>query len=238
MQSPARFGLVPARLLERTPDQVGLEPCDGILQRGRRPVDPVDLAHLAGKQVDADPSAILAQYDEAADALLEFADVAAPFVVHQHTQRLARDPRRLPVHLLREARQEAPHQKRDVLAPLAQRRDRELEIVQAVVEVLQEVPRADRRRQIGIRRADEPHIRRPRLQPADGPELAAVEQVKQLRLDVPVAAIDFIEEQGPPFGLLDQSSLVADRPGERALHVAEELAFEELLRQRRAVDSE
>ena len=47
---------------------------------------------------------------------------------------------------------------------------------------------------------------------------------------------DFVEEQGPLVGLLDQPFLADVGPGERSAHMPEKNAFHERFRQRRAVD--
>ena len=73
-------------------------------------------------------------------------------------------------------------------------------------------------------RAAEPH------------ELALLEHAQQLGLDRRRHLADFVEEQHAAVGLLDASRLGADRAGERAALVAEQLRLEELIGQRRAVD--
>src|SRR3546814_6620184 len=49
---------------------------------------------------------------------------------------------------------------------------------------------------------------------------------------------DLVEEQGAAIGQLEAADAVAHRAGERALHMAEELALEQFARNRRAVDAD
>jgi hypothetical protein len=73
------------------------------------------------------------------------------------------------------------------------------------------------------------------LERADAVHFPALEHAQQLRLHRRGQLADFVEEQRPLVGELEQARLVVGRAGEGAAHVAEELAFEERLDDRRAV---
>ena len=62
------------------------------------------------------------------------------------------------------------------------------------------------------------------------------EEAQQLHLDVLVEFAEFVEEQGAAVGDLEEALVVAVGAGERPLLVAEQLALDEVLRQRPAVD--
>src|SRR4029453_14460586 len=67
-------------------------------------------------------------------------------------------------------------------------------------------------------------------------DLAGLEEPQQLRLQVESQLADFVEEQRAVFRGADQARVVALGAGERTTSVAEQLAFEELARDCRAVE--
>ena len=71
---------------------------------------------------------------------------------------------------------------------------------------------------------------------ADPLELPLLEDAQQLGLERRRDLAHLVEEQGAPLGRLDPADLPLDRPGEGSSLVAEELALEERLGERGAVD--
>ena len=71
---------------------------------------------------------------------------------------------------------------------------------------------------------------------ADGLHLAVLEEPQQQRLHAQAHLADFVEEQRAAVRQLQLAELVAVGAGEAALHVAEQLRFEQRLGQARAVD--
>ena len=108
--------------------------------------------------------------------------------------------------------------------------------VEPVVEVGAEALLLDRLLEIGVRRRDEPHVDLDRRRAADGDDLALLEDAQQLHLDRERRLADLVEEERAAARDLEHAVLVADRAREAPLHVAEELALEQVLRQRAAVD--
>ena len=127
-------------------------------------------------------------------------------------------------------------QDQDVLGTLAQRRDRDLEYVEAVIEVLAEALPRDGVGEVAVGRGDEAHIGLERAGPAQALELPLLEHPQELGLHHRAHLGDLVEEQRPSGGLLDAADLGRDRPGEGPFLVTEELRLEKLLRKRRAVD--
>ena len=84
---------------------------------------------------------------------------------------------------------------RDLLAPLAQRRDVDADHAEAVVQVLAELAFGDALFEVGVGGGDHAHVDalRPRL--ADRHDLALLEEAQQLRLHVERQVADFVEEQ-------------------------------------------
>ena len=76
----------------------------------------------------------------ALDEVLQFADVAGPVVARQRLHGFGRDVGDAPVHAAGVLLHEVAHQQRNIVAPFAQRRHRDGEDVEAVVEIGAELP--------------------------------------------------------------------------------------------------
>ena len=122
-------------------------------------------------------------------------------------------------------------QQRDVFAPLAQRRHRNLNRVQTEEEILPEAARVDLRVEVGVCGGDDPDVGPPRAGTAHPLELAGLEHAQQLGLEVQRDVGDLIQEQRPAFGQFEAADAVALGVGEGAFDMAEELALEQPLRQ-------
>ena len=126
-------------------------------------------------------------------------------------------------------------EQRDVRAPLAQRRDVDADHVETEVEVLAEASIGDGLGQARVGRRQDPRIdadRPPRAEPA---VLAVLEHVQELRLEVRAHLADLVEQDRALMGQLELAGFVAQGAGERAALVAEQLRFEKLLGEGRAV---
>ena len=126
----------------------------------------------------------------------------------------------------------------DVVAALPQGRQVEVDHVEAVVEVLAEAPGADLLLEDPIGRGDDPDVDLLGLAVADAKDDALLERAQQLDLEVQRELADLVEEERPPVRRLELARTRGDRPGERAAHVPEELALDEVLRDRAAVDDD
>ena len=127
-------------------------------------------------------------------------------------------------------------EQRNVLAPLAQRRQRGAGTraggsrgparKRALLDFLLED---------AVRGADDAHVDLLRRRRADGANLALLQDAQQLGLQGERHLADLVEEQRAAVGDLEEALLVVVGAGERALLVAEQLALEQVLRHRRAV---
>ncbi len=147
----------------------------------------------------------------------------------EHVQDCGRHLRRLAAVLLAIALEEELGQGRNVLSPRPQRRQMDRHDVQAVVQVFSEVPGANfiLERLVGGGNHARVHSNRPAL--AHALEFALLQHSQQLHLKLGAHAADFVEEDGAAVRRLEPAGLVVERPGERPLDVAEELAFEQAL---------
>ena len=89
--------------------------------------------------------------------------------------------------------------------------------------------------QVPVRGGQDPDLDRRALARAEGPELAVLQDAEELGLDGHRDLGDLVEEDRPSVGLLEQAALVPVGAGEGALLVAEELRFEQALRDGGAV---
>ena len=159
--------------------------------------------------------------------VLELADVARPVVPLQQLQRLARDAGHRLVHLLGVLREEVLGEQRDVLAPLAQRRQHDRDDVEAVVQVLAEPALGDGLGQVLVGGGDDPDVGLQFLEAADAAEAPLLQHAQQLHLHHRAHLADLVEEDGALLGDLEQPLLVAVGAGEGAAHVAEQLRLEQ-----------
>jgi hypothetical protein len=124
----------------------------------------------------------------------------------------------------------------DVLAALAQGRHVDGEDVDAVVEVVAEAPVRDHRAQVAVGRRDDAHVYLDGARAADAANLALLQRAQKLRLHRHVQLAYLVEEERPAVGYLEEPLLLGVRAGERALLVAEEFGFEQVLVDGGAVD--
>ncbi len=115
-------------------------------------------------------------------------------------------------------------------------RNRQRHGIDAEVQVFAQLALAERRIEVDVGRADQPEVRLNHAAAAHRAELAVLQHAKQLDLQAGRHLADFVQQQGAAVGQLHQTGLVGHRAGERAALVAEQLGFDQLARQRRAVD--
>src|SRR5207249_8448713 len=92
-----------------------------------------------------------------------------------------------------------------------------------------------RRRQVAVRRGDDPHVDLHRLAAAHALELALLEHTQELHLRLRGQLPDLVQEDRPAVRELEAAGPAFRGAGEGALLVAEELALDEPARQGRAV---
>ena len=119
---------------------------------------------------------------------------------------------------------------------VAQRRQRDRNHVQPVVEVLAERPFLHQLAQVGVGRGDDAGVEldRPRL--ADALDLALLQRPQQLRLQRQRHQADFIDEERAAMRQLEAADACRHGAGERALGVAEQLGLGQRLGNRGGVE--
>ena len=128
------------------------------------------------------------------------------------------------------------HQHRDVFAPLAERRQFDMNHVQPVEQIFAERALGDHVAQIAVRRGNHPHVHDPAAAVrADFLQLAGLEEPQQQSLHAQRHLADLVEKHRAVMRELELARLVAIGAREAAADVSEQLRFEERLRHTAAV---
>src|SRR6266566_3190738 len=238
-EQPRGLVLVAPALAQRGGEQATL----GLLER--RHVARIDGGRVGGRE-PAHGGGQVVQRDRvgdreregALDRVLQLAHVAGPAVDAQALHRLGGEALRRHLVLAAEALEEVLDQQRDVLRPGAQRRQREVHHVEAVVEVLPEAAGPHLALEVAVAGGDEAHVDRHREARAEGRHLALLDGAQELRLQGERDLRHLVEEEGAALGGAEDAVVVVHGAGERPAPVAEELAVEQRLGEPRAVDGD
>ncbi len=180
--------------------------------------------------------ALLAQEHRPFDAVFQLPDVARPVVLHQHVDGRRRKPLDLLAVFLGVFFQEMIGQQQHVGLALPQRRHVDGKDVQAVVEIAPEGAVFDRVFQVLIGGGDDAHVGLDGLVAAHPLEFFLLEHPQQPHLDVQADGADLVQKKRAFVGQFEFAQLLLDGAGKRSFFVAEQLAFDEVLGQGRAVD--
>ena len=107
--------------------------------------------------------------------------------------------------------------------------------VQSIVEILAETPSLDFFFESAIGGGDDANVGSACLGLADPLELTLLQNAEKLALHLEWNLGDLVEEQRALIGELEPADTVLDRPGERTLHMTEELTLEQFSGDGRAV---
>src|SRR3954471_2388648 len=136
--------------------------------------------------------------DGALQRIAQLADVSRPGIVGQQLHRLGRDALQLLAGIAPEAIDEVLHEDGNVLTALLQRREVDVEDVEAEVQVLAESRRLDLLFQIAVRGADHAHVDRDLALAAEPAEALLFEDPEELRLQLDGDLADLVEEESAP----------------------------------------
>ncbi len=170
------------------------------------------------------------------DGVLELADVAGPGVTAEDLEGCGRQrPAGLAVTACRLG-QEVLGQPREVGQALPQRRQIDLDHAEAEAQIVAEGAFPDHGVEVAVRRGDDPHVHLDGLVRADPDDLARLQRAQQVGLGGEGHVADLVEEERASVRRLETPLAAVHGPGERPLLVAEQLALEHPLRERRAVE--
>src|SRR4051812_14288764 len=169
----------------------------------------------------------------------KLAHISRPVVAEKRVHRVGREfQERLLVHLA-EMAQKTPDEQRDIFLPLAQRRHRQVDNVEAKVEVVPEFSLGHELLEILVRGRHQSNVSAQGLVAADPFEGALfADYAKQFYLRARVDLADFIEKDRSAIGLLEPPNPTFVRPGESTPLVSEKLTFQQLRGERGAMDGD
>ncbi len=138
--------------------------------------------------------------------------------------------------MCRELLGEMLRQHRDIFAAFAQGRQRQRDHVEPVIKIGAELPSLDHLRERHIRRRNHADVHLHRATFSEALELALLERTQQLGLKIEGHLADLVQKNGAAVRGFKLARAARYRARERSASVTEELAFEQSLRNRRAVD--
>src|SRR6056297_2249082 len=177
-----------------------------------------------------------AQYHGAFHHVLEFAHVARPAPALELPSLLLADRQPIAAEFVAEAIHAVNSQRENVGLALPQGRDRYREYAQPVIKVLPESTRFNLGAEVPVGGGNNANIDRDGPVVTDRFELVLLKHAQQLALKRQRNLADLVQEQRAAVGELHAPDPVAMGAGERALDVTEELAFEQVLGHRSAID--
>src|SRR5207245_2603034 len=145
----------------------------------------------------------------------QLADVAGPRVLGEHLHRLRREAGELLAALAAEAIDEVLHQQRDVVAPLLERRERDVEHVEAEVEVLAEAAPLDLLLEVAIGGADHAHVDADLALAAQPAQPLLLHDAQELGLQLDGDLSHLVEEQRAAVGELPAATPASTWPRRR-----------------------
>ena len=117
------------------------------------------------------------------------------------------------------------HERRNVVATRAERRQGHTHHVEAIVQVLAQLALRDRPLEVSVRRRDHAHVDRVRLGRADRAHLHLLEDTQELDLQSRRKLGDLVEEDRPLVGASEEPERVGDGAREGATDVTEEFGL-------------
>ena len=145
-----------------------------------------------GRIAVAMKSFLRAEDHVARHAILELADVPRPLALLQQLQRFARDRRSFALETAVEKLPEIVHQVRNVVAAVAQGRQRDGDHVDAVKKISAKAATRDFLMQQAIGGADDARVHAPFLLVADAREMTILQDVQQLCLQAGIDLRNFV----------------------------------------------
>src|SRR6185436_15332313 len=140
--------------------------------------------------------------------------------------------------LLGVAHQKFIGEKLDVAETLTKRRQEELDDGETIVQIFAEVVIRQRLLQVAVGRRQNADVDFDLLLASEAANAARFDRAQKLDLDVRRHLRDFVEEDRPAVSHLERTRLLVDRSGEGTLLVSEQLVFQNVFRQRGAVQGE
>src|SRR5579863_3776125 len=170
--------------------------------------------------------------------VLQLADIARPVIVHQNLHRRGRNALYRFAGFSAESRDEKLDKVRNIFLAFTQRSNVDRHDVQAVVKIFAKSALLERRAQVAVGRGDEAHIDLHRTGAAEALELALLQNTQQFHLRDRRYIANLIQEKRAFVCQFKFTRLAGYGSGERSFFETEQFTFQQILRNRRAVDLE
>ncbi len=174
------------------------------------------------------------QRDRARDHVAQLAHVARPVIALEPLERLAAD---LLGQLRRTgALEKHRDQSREIALALAQRRDVDLDDREPIVQIAAKAAARDLGEHVAMGRRDDADVELLGLAATERDHLARLEHAQELGLETDRQITDLVEEQRAAIRRGERTDALGRRTGERALGVTEQVALDQRLGARAAVE--
>src|SRR5262245_50781361 len=124
----------------------------------------------------------------------------------------------------------------NIVATLAQRREYDADHIEAIVQILAKAARTDQVFGSLVRRGDDTHIDPARFTCAESIDLSFLQHTQQFGLQQQRHVTDLVQKQGAAMGEFELARSRLSGSRERATLITEQLAFEQGVRNCRAVN--
>src|SRR6267378_2866160 len=158
--------------------------------------------------------------------MIEFANVARPRMLVKSLDGGGVESGKFFAVTLRVTVEKMVRKEVDVLAAVTQRRDVDLDGIQAKEKVLSEPAGSGLRVHVGVGSREHPHIDAPSGGRADALEIPCFQNAQEFRLQVERDVGDFVQEQRAAVSEFESPDAIGPRIGKGAFYMSEELAFE------------
>src|SRR5207247_4773696 len=187
--------LHPARLRYRRLDLLALEAVRPVLEDARGGAVPRRLLEPLGEEIVGDRRARRREQHGPLELVGELAHVARERVAGEERECLLARLRDRLLHLARQAGEQVARERRDVLAPVAQRREPDREDAQAVVEVLAESAGLHLLVEVPVGGHDDSGVDRAGAVLTHRADLPLLQHAQELRLERRAGLRDLVEEE-------------------------------------------
>ena len=176
------------------------------------------------------------QHHGGTNSVFQFAHIAGPDVAHQHRARFRIKTLKALAFLGGAFRQKCLSQCQHIIATITQRRQGHWDHMQAIIQILTEAPGAYFFQRVAIGGADKAHIGLQRLAAAHGLKRAGLDEAQQFALQRQIHFANLIKEQRAAIRRPRRTNAVRHCARKSAAHMAEDFAFNQILRDSRAID--
>ena len=185
-------------------------------------------------QVAARDGIAIAQQHRTLQYVAQLTDIAGPGVAAQRLLGVLAQPH-APAGSIGQAREQRPGERGDVFLTLTQRGHAQRNAADSEIQVAAECPLLHLAGKVLVGGGDQPDVDLPLAYRAQAAKALFLQYLEQLGLHTRIDIADFVEEDRAAIGDFEDTRLARGCPGEGALLMTEQLGFQEVRRQPRAI---